>query len=71
MITAAKEVIQAPERGTYKWQMFKQWADEFRTTHADYVAYIALRMAGTAMLAAGAGLYRWRSTAIARKSSAR
>jgi len=46
MITAAKEVIQAPERGTYKWQMFTQWADEFRTTHADHVAYIALHMAG-------------------------
>lgn len=46
MNTAAKETIQAPERGTYKWQMFKQWADEFRATHADHVAYIALHMAG-------------------------
>jgi len=41
-----KNVIKVPEKGTYKWQLFKQWTDEFRHTHADHVAYIALHLAG-------------------------
>ncbi len=41
-----KDPIKVPERGTYKWQLFKQWTDEFRQTHADHVAYIALHLAG-------------------------
>lgn len=38
---------------------------------ASWVAEPRMSLAGTAMLAAGVVLYRWRSTAIARKSSAR
>ena len=38
--------IKVPEKGTYKWQLFKEWNDEFRQTHADHVAYIALHLAG-------------------------
>lgn len=41
-----KDSIKVPEKGTYKWQLFKQWTDEFRQTHADHVAYIALHLAG-------------------------
>jgi hypothetical protein len=41
-----KDSIKVPEQGTYKWQLFKQWTDEFRQTHADHVAYIALHLAG-------------------------
>lgn len=41
-----KDVIKVPERGTYKWQLFKQWAEEFRQTQADHVAYIALHVGG-------------------------
>ena len=41
-----KDPIKVPEKGTYKWQLFKQWSDEFRQTHADHVAYIALHLAG-------------------------
>jgi hypothetical protein len=41
-----KDLIKMPEKGTYKWQLFKQWTDEFRQTHADHVAYIALHLAG-------------------------
>ncbi len=41
-----KDMIKLPEQGTYKWQLFKQWTDEFRQTHADHVAYIALHLAG-------------------------
>ena len=41
-----KDPIKVPEKGTYKWQLFKQWTDEFRSTHADHVAYIALHLAG-------------------------
>jgi hypothetical protein len=41
-----KDPIKMPEKGTYKWQLFKQWTDEFRQTHADHVAYIALHLAG-------------------------
>jgi len=44
--TMRKDMIKLPERGTYKWQLFKQWTDEFRQTHADHVAYIALHLAG-------------------------
>lgn len=46
MTTPRKDIIRVPERGTYKWQLFKQWTDEFRQTHADHVAYIALHLAG-------------------------
>lgn len=41
-----KDPIKIPEKGTYKWQLFTQWTDEFRQTHADHVAYIALHLAG-------------------------
>ena len=41
-----KDIIKVPEKGTYQWQLFKEWADEFRHTHADHVAYIALHLAG-------------------------
>jgi len=41
-----KDMITVPEKGTYKWQLFKQWTDEFRQTNADHVAYIALHLAG-------------------------
>lgn len=41
-----KDPIKLPEKGTYKWQLVKQWSDEFRQTHADHVAYIALHLAG-------------------------
>lgn len=41
-----KDMIKVPEKGTYKWLLFKQWTDEFRQTHADHVAYIALHLAG-------------------------
>ena len=42
----SKEVIKVPEKGTYKGQLFSRWADEFRRSHADHVAYIALHLAG-------------------------
>lgn len=38
--------IQVPEKGTYKWQLFTYWSDEFRQTHNDHSAYIALNFAG-------------------------
>jgi hypothetical protein len=41
-----RELIQVPEKGTYKWQLFNYWSDEFRQTHADHSAYIALNFAG-------------------------
>jgi hypothetical protein len=41
-----KAPIKVPEKGTYKWQMFEQWAGEFRQTNANHVAYIALHLAG-------------------------
>lgn len=41
-----KDPIKVPEKGTYKWQLFEQWSGEFRQTHADHVAYIALHLAG-------------------------
>jgi hypothetical protein len=46
MTIARQNRIKVPEKGTYKWQQFKQWTDEFRSTHADHVAYIALHLAG-------------------------
>jgi len=41
-----RDVIQVPEKGTYKWQLFNYWSDEYRQTHADHSAYIALNFAG-------------------------
>lgn len=41
-----KDPIKVPEKGTYKRQLFEHWADEFRHTHADHIAYIALNFAG-------------------------
>ncbi len=41
-----KETIKVPEKGTYQWQLFDYWSDEFRHTNADYSAYIALNFAG-------------------------
>jgi hypothetical protein len=41
-----KDIITVPEKGTYKWQLFNYWSDEFRQTHADHSAYIALNFAG-------------------------
>lgn len=40
------EKIQVPEKGTYKWQLFSYWSDEYRQTRADHSAYIALNFAG-------------------------
>lgn len=41
-----KSTIQVPEKGTYKWQLFNYWSDEYRQTHANHSAYIALNFAG-------------------------
>jgi hypothetical protein len=41
-----KDTIRVPEKGTYKWQLFSYWSDEYRQTHADHSAYIALNFAG-------------------------
>ncbi len=41
-----QDPIKVPEKGTYKWQLFNYWSDEFRQTHADHSAYIALNFAG-------------------------
>ena len=41
-----RDTIQVPEKGTYKWQLFNYWSDEFRQTHQDHSAYIALNFAG-------------------------
>ena len=38
--------IEMPEKGTYKWQLFSYWSDEYRQTRADHSAYIALNFAG-------------------------
>lgn len=38
--------IKVPAKGTYKSQLFEQWSGEFRQTHADHVAYIALHLGG-------------------------
>lgn len=41
-----QDPIKVPEKGTYKWQLFNYWSDEYRQTHADHSAYIALNFAG-------------------------
>lgn len=41
-----RDTIQVPEKGTYKWQLFNYWSDEFRQTHQAHSAYIALNFAG-------------------------
>lgn len=46
MMPMHKDTIQVPEKGTYKWQLFNYWSDEYRQTHADHSAYIALNFAG-------------------------
>lgn len=38
--------IKVPAKGTYKSQLFEQWSGQFRQTHADHVAYIALHLGG-------------------------
>lgn len=40
------KLIKVPAKGTYKSQLFEQWSGEFRQTHADHVAYIALHLGG-------------------------
>jgi len=42
-----RDIIRVPEKGTYKWQLFNYWSDEYRQTHAEHLAYIALNFAGT------------------------
>ena len=42
----SKTPIQMPEKGSYKWQLFSYWSDEYRQTRADHSAYIALNFAG-------------------------
>jgi hypothetical protein len=46
MVDMHKDPIKVPEKGTYKRQLFERWAGEFRQTHADHIAYIALNFAG-------------------------
>jgi hypothetical protein len=41
-----RDTIPVPEKGTYKWQLFNYWSGEFRQTHAQHSAYIALNFAG-------------------------
>jgi hypothetical protein len=41
-----QEPIQVPEKGTYKWQLFNYWSDNYRQTREDHSAYIALNFAG-------------------------
>jgi hypothetical protein len=41
-----KNTIPVPEKGTYKWQLFNYWSGEYRQTHTDHAAYIALNFAG-------------------------
>ena len=41
-----RDAIQVPEKGTYKWQLFNYWSDEYRQTRAQHSAYIALNFAG-------------------------
>lgn len=40
------KLIKTPAKGTYKSQLFEQWSGEFRQTHDDHVAYIALHLGG-------------------------
>ena len=46
MAVMQKTAIQMPEKGTYQWQLFNYWSDEYRQTRADHSAYIALNFAG-------------------------
>ena len=46
MSSMQKTPIAMPEKGTYKWQLFSYWSDEYRQTRADHSAYIALNFAG-------------------------
>ncbi len=41
-----RDTIQLPEKGTYKWQLFNYWSDDYRQNRADHSAYIALNFAG-------------------------
>ncbi len=41
-----RATIQVPEKGTYQWQLFDYWSGEYKQTHADHSAYIALNFAG-------------------------
>ena len=41
-----QDSIKVPDHGAYKWQLFQQWSDEFRQSHSEHVAYIALHLAG-------------------------
>ena len=45
-IRMQKSLIQVPETGTYQWQLFDYWSDDYRTTRAEHSAYIALNFAG-------------------------
>ena len=45
-VNMSKTPIQMPEKGSYKWQLFSYWSDEYRQTRADHSAYIALNFAG-------------------------
>ena len=46
MAVMQKTAIQMTEKGTYQWQLFNYWSDEYRQTRADHSAYIALNFAG-------------------------
>jgi hypothetical protein len=41
-----RKLIEVPEKGTYKWQLFDYWSGEYRQTQAAHNAYIALNFAG-------------------------
>lgn len=41
-----KQVIELPEKGTYKWHQFNYWLDEYRQSRTAHCAYIALNFAG-------------------------
>ncbi len=45
-VAMSKTPIEMPEKGTYKWQLFSYWSDEYRQTRAEHSAYIALNFAG-------------------------
>lgn len=42
----SKDSIQVPAKGTYQWQLFDYWVDEYRSSRANHSAYIALNFAG-------------------------
>jgi hypothetical protein len=46
LVDMQKDTIKVPEKGTYKGQLFGYWSEEYRQTHADHSAYIALNFAG-------------------------